>query len=419
MDDQKLQRKRIFSWALYDWGNSAYSTTVMAGFFPLFFSQYWSDGADATVTTARLGMIISISSLIVAFMSPTLGVIADLKASKKLFCLIFTVFGAIACGWMAFIDMGQWQSAMWAYALAMIGFYASSVFYDALLPYIAEGKKMDYASSLGYALGYLGGGLLFLLNVLMYLFPATFGISDGVTAIRISFITVAIWWILFSIPLARNVPEPKVSTEHVPLRILLPASLSTLWRTFKKLTQQKNVLIFMIAYWLYIDGVYTVMTMAVDYGIALGFESKDLIGALLITQFVGFPCAYYFGTLTGKWGSKGPILVSIGMYSLTVIGAGFMSEAWHFYGLALIIGMFQGGIQSLSRSLFGRMIQKDESGEYFGLFNLVGRFAAILGPLIVAFGVQITGSSRWGLSGLLILFVIGGGLLTLVKEPKT
>lgn len=419
MDDQKLQRKRIFSWALYDWGNSAYSTTVMAGFFPLFFSQYWSDGADATVTTARLGIIISVSSLIVALMSPTLGVIADLKASKKFFCLLFTVFGAIACGWMAFIDMGQWQAAMWAYALAMIGFYASSVFYDALLPYIAEGKKMDFASSLGYALGYLGGGVLFLLNVLMYLFPTSFGISDGVTAIRISFITVAIWWVLFSIPLARNVPEPKVTTEHIPLRILLPASLSTLWRTFKKLIQQKNILIFMVAYWLYIDGVYTVMTMAVDYGIALGFESKDLIAALLLTQFVGFPCAYYFGTLTGKWGSKGPILVSIGMYSLTVIGAGFMSAAWHFYALALIIGMFQGGVQSLSRSLFGRMIHKDESGEYFGLFNLVGRFAAILGPLIVAFGVQITGSSRWGLSGLLILFVIGGGLLTLVKEPKS
>ena len=181
--------------------------------------------------------------------------------------------------------------------------------------------------------------------------------------------------------------------------------------------REKNLLIFMISYWLYIDGVYTVMTMAVDYGLSIGFEAKDLITALLITQFIGFPCAYYFGTVTRRWGTKIPILACIVMYSVTVILSTGMSKAWHFYVLAMVLGMFQGGVQSLSRSLFGRMIRKEESGEYFGLFNLVGRFASILGPVVVAVGVTVTGSSRWGMLGLLILFVSGGALLALVKEP--
>lgn len=414
---EQEEKKKIFSWALYDFGNSAYSTTVMAGFFPIFFKTYWSGGADAVVTTARLGTVISVSSLVMALLSPTLGVIADLKGIKKIFWMIFTFIGVVSCAWMGFIPAGDWADAMYAYGVAMMAFNAASVFYDSLLPYVASVRNLDFASSLGYAMGYLGGGVLFLVNVLMYLFPASFGLPDGVTAVKYSFYMVAVWWLIFSFPLAKNIPEPTVEASPHNIFRLTGESLRTLKRTFLSLVHEKNLLLFIVAYWLYIDGVYTVMTMAIDYGIAIGFAAEDLIAALLITQFIGFPCAYYFGTVTKRWGAKKPILVCIFIYSLTVIAATYMATAWHFYLLATVIGMVQGGVQSLSRSMFARMIRKEESGEYFGLFNLVGRFASILGPLVVAFAVTVTGSSRMGMVGLLILFLIGAGLLAKVSEP--
>nr|BFD59149.1 MFS transporter [Bdellovibrio sp. CKG001]BFD62527.1 MFS transporter [Bdellovibrio sp. HM001] len=415
---EKAQRKKILSWAFYDWANSAYSTTVMAAFFPVFLKQYWSIGADPIVTTARLGVTISVSSLAVALMSPTLGVIADMKGFKKLFCMLFTVMGVVSCAWMGFIPSGDWVSALWAYALALFAFNASSVFYDSLLPYVAPTRYMDYASSLGYSLGYLGGGLLLLLNVLMALHPQSFGIPDATAATKLSFMMVSVWWLAFSLPLFKNIPEPQGGQSSHNVWKLTRSSLQTLKKTLKDLLHERNLFLFMAAYWLYIDGVYTVMTMAVDYGISIGFESKDLIAALLITQFIGFPCAYLFGTMTGRWGTKKPILACICVYGVTVIAATQMSAAWHFYLLALVIGMVQGGVQSLSRSMFGRMIPKQASGEYFGLFNLVGRFASILGPLVVAGGALLTGSSRLGMVGLLVLFVVGGGLLAMVQEPE-
>lgn len=413
------QKKKIFSWAFYDWANSAYSTTVMAAFFPVFFKQYWSAGTDAVVTTARLGVTISVSSLAIALLSPTLGVIADMKGTKKLFCFLFTLLGVVTCAWMGFIPGGDWSSALWAYGLALMAFNASSVFYDSLLPSVADDRLMDFASSLGYSLGYLGGGILLLVNVLMALFPQSFGIPDATAATKLSFFMVAVWWLAFSLPLMKNVPEPSVNSSPQGVWQLTCASLNTLKTTFKSLLKERNLLIFIIAYWLYIDGVYTVMTMAVDYGISIGFESKDLIAALLITQFIGFPCAYLFGKLPKYFGARKLVLFCILIYGVTVVAATQMATAWHFYLLATVIGLVQGGVQSLSRSLFGRMIPKESSGEYFGLFNLVGRFAAILGPLVVAAGATLTGSSRWGMVGLLVLFVAGGGLLAMVKEPQS
>lgn len=410
--------KKVLSWALYDFGNSAFSTTVMAGFFPIFFKMFWSSGVDPVISTARLGTTISISSLIIAMLSPTLGVVADLKGVKKIFCLGFTVIGALACVHMAFIPMGDWWMAMIAYGVAMMAFNAGTVFYESLLPFVSTGRNLDFASSFGYAMGYLGGGILFLINVLMHLFPAAFGIQDGTVAIQVSFVTVGVWWILFSAPLAKNVPEPQVEINKDNAYRLTVRSLQTLKNTFKDLLVEKNTLLFIVAYWLYIDGVYTVMAMAVDFGMAIGLQSKDLIVALLITQFIGAPCAYYFGTVTHKWGARKPILFCIFIYSLTVILATQMSQAWHFFLLAMVIGMVQGGVQSLSRSLFARMTPPKLSGEYFGLFNLVGRFAAILGPVLVGFGALLTGSPRLGMLGLLALFVIGGILLWNVREPQ-
>lgn len=413
-----MTKKSLWSWAIYDWANSAYSTTVMAGFFPIFFKQYWSHGTDAIVTTARLGVAISVSSLAIALVSPTLGAMADLRGSKKLFCFIFTVIGVLSCAWMGFIPAGDWLSAIIAYGIAMAAFNASSVFYDSLLPYVARGKDMDHASSLGFSMGYLGGGVLFLINVLMYLNPQWFGIEDGPAAIKISFISVAIWWLIFSLPMFKNVQEPKFDLPKTNVVALTGNSVRALWGTLKELSKNKNLLYFLVGYWFYIDGVYTVMTMAVDYGVALGFEAKDLIAALLITQFIGFPFAYMFGLWAKRWNCRGPVLICIIVYSIGVILSTQMNQPIHFYLLAGMIGMAQGGVQALSRSLFGRMIRPEQSGEYFGLFNLVGRFASILGPLVVAFGVTVSGSSRFGMMGLLVLFIIGGVLLYMVKEPE-
>jgi Permeases of the major facilitator superfamily len=414
---EKTNKKAIWSWSLYDWANSAYSTTVMAGFFPVFFKTFWSQGTDPLLTTARLGTAISVSSLLVALASPTLGAVADLRGYKKLFCMFFMVVGVISCGWMTFIQPGDWFSAILAYSVAMMAFNASCVFYDSLLPFIARGKDVDYASSLGYSLGYLGGGVLFTVNVLMYLKPELFGLPDGVTGVKLSFTTVAVWWFVFSLPLAKNVKEPTVAANKDNILMLTQKSLRQLKGTLKSLMHNKNMLTLLVAYWLYIDGVYTVMTMAVDYGISLGFAASDLITALLITQYIGFPFALLFGVIAKRFGCRGPILVCIGIYSVTVILSTQMTSPVHFYILAAVIGMAQGGVQALSRSLFARMIDPEASGEYFGLFNLVGKFASIIGPLVVAIGVTVTGNARASMLGLLILFVLGGILLWKVKEP--
>ena len=413
-----MQKKRLYSWALYDWANSAFSTTVMAGFFPLFFKNYWSAGVDPVMTTARLGTAISVASFIMASLSPFLGALADLRGYKKTFVFVFMMMGALSCAWLSQIGEGQWYFAMLAYGLAMMGFNASSVFYDSLLPSVAKDKEMDFASSLGFSLGYLGGGILFAFNVLMYLKPEWFGLSNGVEGVKWSFMSVAIWWIVFSIPLFKNVPEPKTGVSKDSLGMATKKSLVTLATTLKELKNHRNLAIYLLAYWLYIDGVYTVMTMAVDFGVSLGFAASSLIVALLLTQFIGFPATLVFGRLTKKMGCRVPILICICVCSVTVILATQMNQDWHFYCLAAVIGLVQGGVQSLSRSLFGQMIAEEKSGEFFGLFNLVGKFASILGPLVVGLGALATGSNRFGMLGVLLLFALGGLLLWQVKEPQ-
>lgn len=421
----KIHTKRndikTVSWAFYDFGNSAFSTTVMSGFFPIFFKSYWNDGASAVETTARLGTATSIVSLIVALVTPTLGSMVDLRGSKKKFLMIFMLIGVICTAWLSIVGKGLWVQAAVAYGTAMLAFSSSSVFYDSLLPSLGKGTHLDYASSLGFSLGYLGGGLLFLINVLMYLKPTVFGLADAVAAVQMSFMTVAIWWLVFTLPLLFFVPEPLRKTTHVEkihLIKLTIKSIKQIRQTLLSLFKNKNLFLFMLSYWLYIDGVYTVMTMAVDYGVAIGFQSEHLITALLITQFIGFPFTYLFGILTRGYGCRKPILVCIVIYSFGVLAATQMTNVIHFYMLACMIGMVQGGVQSLSRSLFANMIPEDSSGEYFGLFNLIGKFASIFGPLIVAIVAKITNNSAMGIGGIVILFIFGGLLLLKVKEPE-
>ncbi len=413
--------KKIMSWAFYDFGNSAFSTTVMAGFFPIFFKSYWSDGASAIDTTARLGSSVSLASFLIAILTPFLGAMVDLKESKKKFLLFFVLIGVFSTAWLSWVGRGGWVEAAVCYGIGMMAFSAAGVFYDSLLPSLGKGTQLDYASSLGFSLGYLGGGILFLINVLMYLKPELFGIETPILAVQLSFLSVAVWWLLFTFPLLFNVPEPVnkfLSLEKLSVFQLTMKSIRQLKTTFSQLYVNKNLFIFILAYWLYIDGVYTVMTMAVDYGVAIGFQAQHLISALLITQFIGFPFTYIFGTLTRGYGCKKPILVCIGIYIIGVLAATQMSNVIHFYMLATMIGMVQGGVQSLSRSLFANMIPENASGEYFGFFNLIGKFASIFGPLIVAIFTKLTNNSAMGIGGISVLFIIGGLLLTQVKEPN-
>ena len=331
---------------------------------------------------------------------------------------MFLSLGVLSCLLLSFVGEGSWLWAALFYGLAMIGFNASCVFYDSLLPSIAPGRLAEKASTLGYSLGYLGGGILFTLNVLMFKFPHWFGLADGVTAVKASFATVSIWWAFFSIPLFKNVPEPTgLGNSTQTILELTKQSVEKIWTTLKLVAKQPNLRTFLIAYWLYIDGVYTVITMAVDFGISIGFQSGDLIVALLIVQFIGFPSTLAYAKLANRFGSRVPILVCLAIYGATVILSSQMSEATHFYFLAIVIGLVQGGVQALSRSLFSQMIPSKASGEYFGLFNLVGKFASIFGPLIVGMGTYMSGSHRIGMMSLLFLFVVGGTLLWRVEDP--
>lgn len=420
------QKKSIWSWAMYDWANSAFATTVMAGFFPIFFGAYWSSGVSGVDTTARLGFANSIASLVVALIAPFLGAIADKASSKKKFLFTFAFIGIIMTGGLFMVHQGDWQIAAFMYVVATIGFSGGNIFYDSLLPSIASEKKVDSVSSFGFAMGYIGGGVLFAVNVLMYLKPDLFGIVDGSTAIRISFLSVAIWWALFSIPLLLVVKEPKSENEIIGLFKAVKEGWGQLLSTFKQIQHLKVVGTFLLAYWFYIDGVDTIIRMAVSIGTALDFPAASLITALLIVQFVAFGGSLLYGLLAKKIGAKESLFVGIAAYAVITLIGFFMNQVWHFYALAVAVGLFQGGIQAISRSLYSRIIPANKSAEFYGFFNLLGKFAAVIGPSLMGVVALITRNAsdvtiggmqlenmaiRYGVLSVLVLFLIGGLLL--------
>ena len=406
-------KKSILAWSLYDWANSAFATTVMAGFFPVFFKEYWSTTDNVTLSTWYLGLGNSIASILVAALAPFIGAIADRGTAKKKLLIFFAFLGIIATGGLWIVNQGHWQMAILFYIIASIGFMSGNIFYDALLPVVATKEKYDYASSLGYSLGYIGGGLLFLINVLMYLQPHYFGIADGATAIRLSFISVAVWWAIFSIPLILFVKEP---TIHEPIGIFssIKEGWSQLVSTLSKIRQFKVVVTFLMAYWLYIDGVDTIIRMAVDYGTSIGFPASSLITALLLVQFVAFPATLIYSRFASKIGIKNALYTAILGYTLITIFGAFVSKEWHFYVIAVFIACFQGGIQALSRSLYSRIIPKNQAAEFFGFYNMLGKFAAIIGPPMMGYIGLITGNPRLGILSIVILFILGGFILTKV-----
>ncbi len=410
-------RKAIIAWSLYDWANSAFATTVMAGFFPIFFSSYWASTSSAQVSTFYLGLANSLEAIFVALLAPILGAIADKGSFKKRFLIFFTFLGCTLTSALWFVQAGMWPLAVFFYILATVGFSGSLIFYDALLPAVASPKKIDFVSSLGYSLGYIGGGTLFLVNVLMYLHPTWFGLANEVAAIKTSFVSVGIWWALFSIPLILFVKEPKAvrvkKTKHV-----IREGFNQLAITFKAIRDLKVVGLFLLAYWFYIDGVDTIIRMAVDYGTAIGFPASSLIVALLITQFVAFPSALAYNIFGQRIGIKRALMVAIIAYCFIAVLGFFMAKEWHFYALACLIGLFQGGIQALSRSYYTRLIPTEFSGEFFGFYNMLGKFAAIIGPALLGIVTITTGSNRLGILSITTLFIIGGLLLTKVDEEE-
>jgi UMF1 family MFS transporter len=408
----------------------------MAGFFPIFFKQYWSSGVDVNLSTARLGMGNACASLVVALLAPLLGIIADRSAARKKLLLTFAYAGIGFTALLFFIQQGRWEMALLAYALAIIGWAGANVFYDALLPQLVPPERLDQTSSLGYSLGYLGGGLLFLVNVAMTLNPHWFGLADAGAAVRVSFLSVALWWGGFTLFTWRWVPRESRRRPDAGAA-LLKSGLRRLGRTLAQIRRLPNVWLFLLAYWFYIDGVDTIIRMAVDYGLSIGFGANDLILALLITQFVGFPSALAFGWLGHRWGVRRSIYLALGVYCGVTVWGALMQRPAEFFGLAVVIGLVQGGIQALSRSYFARLIPVARSAEFFGFYNMLGKFAAIIGPVLM--GLTGLAMRRWLAAGVtdgerlmaighqaarlsilsvLALFILGGVLFFFVDEKR-
>lgn len=420
-----LQHPRaVFGWTMYDWANSAFATTVMAGFFPIFFKQYWSEGVDVTISTARLGLANSISGIVVAAFAPLLGAIADRGSSRKKFLFFFAMMGVVMTAGLYMVSRGNWAMAVALYVIAVVGFSGGNIFYDSLLPAVAAPDRRDWVSALGYGLGYLGGGVLFALNVWMTLSPEAFGFADSAAAVRFSFICVGAWWAVFTIPLVLFVPEPRDGPAAGGR--MIREGFRQLAATFREIRHLRTIFLFLLAYWLYIDGVDTVVRMAVDYGMSLGFDSNSLIVALLLVQFIGFPSAVAFGALGGRLGTRTMIFAAIGVYLGVSVWAAMMDTVREFYMLAVAIGLVQGGIQALSRSFYSRIIPPDKSAEYFGFYNMLGKFATVVGPLLIGgvglaargAGMSATAASRLGIASVSVLFAAGGVLFWFVDEEK-
>lgn len=412
---EKLYKRAVNAWCMYDWGSSAFSTTVEAAVLPVYFEQVVAAGLAGNLATVYWGYTNSIALLVTALLAPILGSIADYTAGKKRLLGIFAAIGIVATALMVLIDSGDWQLAIALFFLGSVGLGASYVFYDSLLPHVARPTDIDYVSSKGYALGYLGGGILLAVNILMIQV-----IWKGSTlGPRLSFLTVAIWWAIFSIPLFRHVQEPPANTTGIAEGTHpVVAGFRRLGQTFREIRKYRQLFLFLVAFWLYNDGIGTIIKMATIYGSEIGIGMIDLIGALLLTQFVGIPFSLLFGKFSGKIGTKRAIMLGLVWYTLIAIAGYAMSKAWHFWVLAFAVGMVQGGTQALSRSLFGLMAPKARSAEFFGFYDISSKFAGIAGPALFALVGQLTGSSRLSIIALIVFFIGGILMLTRVDEQE-
>ena len=410
--------RQVWGWALYYWGNHAFTTSIITVFFPIFFKDYWSHGADVTVSTFRLGVANSIASFIVAVTAPALGAIADRGGYAKRFLAAAAFFGAAMVLALHWVEQGAWQWAVVFYVLASLGYFWGNVFGDSMLVAVAEPGKLDMTSAIGYFAGYLGGGIFLALGVAMTLAPQWFGLADAAAAVRVVLILTAIWWALFSIPLLLWVPPPARAQARLGLLASARQGLAQFADTFRHVRAHKQVFVFLLAYWVYIDGVNTVIQMAVDYGKSIGFGTADLIIAVLVVQFIGVPAALGAGRLGERIGPRKGIFIGLAVYVAVSIYAAFMTSAVQFYLVAAAVGLVQGGVQLLSRSYYARLVPRERAGEFFGFYNMLGEFAAIIGPLLVGTVSYLSGNPRISILSVIVLFALGAYLLTWVREPS-
>lgn len=411
-----LGSKSLRAWALYDWANSAFATTIMAAFLPVYYATVVARGLGETLATAYWGYTTAIALALVAVISPVLGAIADYLGAKKKFLAVFLGFGATftACLW--FIGEGAWALTSALFIVANIGFAGANVFYEALLPSLAHGEEIDQVSTAGYALGYVGGGALLALNAAWYLAPGRFGFVDADQAVRASFVSVAVWWVLFSLPLFRSVREPAPRLERTEAADLNPvrAGFRRVLGTLREIRGHPDLFVFLLAFLVYNDGVGTIIKMASIYGAEVGIGTGHLIGALILVQFVGIPFTFGFGQFARRVGPRRGIYVALVVYTAIAVLGFFMSAAWHFWVLAVAVASVQGGVQGLSRSLFASMVPVGRATEFFGFYSVSSKFAGIAGPLVFAVVGQSMGTSRWSILSLVAFFVVGGLVLTRV-----
>jgi UMF1 family MFS transporter len=412
-----LKRKPVVAWALYDWANSAFATTVMAGFFPVFYSAI-SESLSKEDSQFWFNVTLAAASILIAVSAPLLGAIADRGGSRKKFLAFFASIGVLMTAGLAWVHAGHWWVGLLLYGLGTVGFSGANVFYDSMLVDVAEEDELDLVSALGYSAGYIGGGLLFALNVLMVQKPDWFGFSSAGSAVKVSFVSVAAWWSVFTVPLLIGVRETPTE-DRAPRLQAIREGLKQLRDTLAEIRRFEVLVLFLVAYWIYIDGVNTVIKTAVFFGDrVLGLDKGALITALLLTQFVAFPAALGFGALGTRIGPKRAIMWGLGVYLAALVYAWrFLEDSADFYVLAVAIGLVQGGVQSLSRSLYARLVPSSKSAEFFGFFNMVGKFASILGPLLIAFTPKLIpgAAERDGIFSLALLFVLGGFLLSRVN----
>lgn len=403
------------SWILYDWANSAFSLTILATILPIYFTNMVGEsGLSKEIATSYWGYTNSFASLLVAVLSPMMGGLADYMGYKKKFFTIFMLIGVIFTGMMAVVPYGQWIWLMIIYVIAIIGYSLSNVFYDSFLTDICTDERMDTISSLGFAFGYIGSTIPFIFCMVLITLSQKGIIPVGaVTLSKFSFIVTAAWWILFTLPMMKNVNQIH-GKEPKKIHILEP--FVELKNSFSKIRKNRKAFIFLCAYFFYIDGVDTIIKMATSFGTTLGINSSTLLIILLVTQFVAFPSAIAYGGLAKRIGAKSMLMIGISIYTIICIFAVFMKSAREFWVLSILVGTSQGGIQAISRSYFAKMIPKENSNEFFGFYNIFGKFSTIMGPFLVGITTQITGNVRFGVLSLVILFFVGGVLLFKTKD---
>jgi len=400
---------------MYDWANSVFMTIILL-VYPIYFTRVAGADLAPVVATARIAFATAISMTLIAVLSPILGAMADHAGIKKKMLAVFLGFGAAATAALYFVGRGQWLLGAVLFVIGNIGVTGTIVFYESLLPHIAAHDEVDRVSMAGYALGYLGGGLLLIVALVAIQKPALFGIPDAREAMRISFVATAVWWVVFSIPLFRTVPEPPRSAGEAGQaeRGLVAAAFARLGRTLRELRHYRHAFLFLVAFLLYNDGVNTIIRMASPYGTEIGIAEGSLIAAFVLVQFVGIPFSFLFGAIADRIGAKRAIFISLATYLVIAVWGFYMKTAFQFFVLAFLVGMVQGGAQGLSRSLFATLIPRQKSSEFFAFFSVFEKFAGIFGPAIFGFMAMATGSSRNAILSLIVFFVVGGALLAFV-----